>query len=358
MDEKKLARVLEAMKENGIEQLLVADPASVYYLTGRMLHCMERLMVLCLDVNGNHKMVVGKLFPQEGAVGAEVIYFEDTQDSVEVLASHMRKGTKIGIDKTWPSRFLLRLMQLDMGTEYINASFIIDGIRQIKSADEQEKMRVASRKNDEGMERLVPLVTSGLTELEVADKLLEIYLDLGTEGHSFTPIIGYGANAADPHHNSDNSKGKYGDSVVLDIGCIINGYCADMTRTVFIGEASAKAKEVYEVVKEANRRGIEAAKPGNRFCDVDNAARDYITEMGYGEYFTHRTGHGIGMEVHEFGDVSGVNEAVLKPGMIFSVEPGVYLPGDVGVRIEDLVLITEDGNEVLNHFTKDLIEVK
>ena len=134
---------------------------------------------------------------------------------------------------------------------------------------------------------------------------------------------------------------------MLDIGCLLNGYCSDMTRTVFLGKASDEARKIYEIVKEANRRGIEAVGPGARFSDVDKAARDYITEMGYGDAFTHRTGHCIGIEVHE----------ILKPGMTFSVEPGIYVPGVAGVRIEDLVLVTEDGHEVLNHFTKDLIEV-
>lgn len=161
----------------------------------------------------------------------------------------------------------------------------------------------------------------------------------------------------DPHHESDESTGKYGDCVVLDIGCLLNGYCSDMTRTVFLGKASDEARKIYEIVKEANRRGIEAVGPGARFSDVDKAARDYITEMGYGDAFTHRTGHCIGIEVHEFGDVSSSNDEILKPGMTFSVEPGIYVPGVAGVRIEDLVLVTEDGHEVLNHFTKDLIEV-
>lgn len=131
-----------------------------------------------------------------------------------------------------------------------------------------------------------------------------------------------------------------------------------MTRTVFIGEVSDRAREIYEIVREANMRGIAAAKPGNRMCDVDLAARSYIEEKGYGQYFTHRTGHSIGLEDHEAGDVSSVNTDIIRPGQCFSVEPGIYLPDEeIGVRIEDLVLITEDGCEVLNHFTKDLIVV-
>lgn len=131
-----------------------------------------------------------------------------------------------------------------------------------------------------------------------------------------------------------------------------------MTRTVFIGEVSDKAREVYEVVKEAQQRGIDAVRPGARMCDVDLACRNYITEKGYGEYFTHRTGHSIGMEDHEYGDVSSVNEDIIQVGQVFSIEPGIYLMDEgIGVRIEDLVIVTEDGCEVLNHFTKDLIVV-
>ena len=341
------------------EQFLVTDPMAVYYLTGQYYACGERMMVLRLDVEKEPVLVIGKLFPQdEEKLGIKVVYFDDTDDCVEVLASHMRKGGTIGIDKTWPARFLLRLMELQVGDAYVNASTIIDHIRQIKTAEEQEKMRVASRCNDISIEELIPLVSKGMTEAELGEELLKIYLKNGAQGHSFEPIIAYGAHAADPHHETDDSKGSYGDAVVLDVGCLVNGYCADMTRTVFIGKASEEAKKIYEIVKEANRRGIEAAKPGVRFCDVDRAARDYIEEQGYGQYFTHRTGHNIGLEVHEFGDVSFTNEEVLKPGMCFSVEPGIYVPGGVGVRIEDLVLITEDGCEVLNHFTKDLIEVE
>ena len=355
----RIEKVIEGMRQMNLEQFLVTDPMAVYYLTGQYYACGERMMVLRLDVEKEPVLVIGKLFPQnEETLGIKVVYFDDTDDCVEVLASHMRRGGTIGIDKTWPARFLLRLMELQVGDTYINASTIIDHIRQIKTAEEQEKMRVASRCNDTSIEELIPMVSKGMTEAELGEELLKIYLKNGAQGHSFEPIIAYGAHAADPHHETDDSKGSYGDAVVLDVGCLVNGYCADMTRTVFIGKASEEAKKIYEIVKEANRRGIEAAKPGARFCDVDRAARDYIEEQGYGQYFTHRTGHNIGLEVHEFGDVSFTNEEVLKPGMCFSVEPGIYVPGGVGVRIEDLVLITEDGCEVLNHFTKDLIEVE
>jgi len=131
-----------------------------------------------------------------------------------------------------------------------------------------------------------------------------------------------------------------------------------MTRTVFYKSVSDKAREIYEIVKEANLRAISSVKPGVRFCDIDAAAREYIEEKGYGKYFTHRTGHSIGIEVHDFGDVSSINEDTVAPGMVFSIEPGIYLEGQVGVRIEDLVLVTEQGCEVLNKFSKDLIIIE
>lgn len=359
MNQERLNNVLVSMKSEGVSQFLVTDPMAVYYLTGTKLSCGERMMVLYLAEGKEPKLIIGKLFPQdEETLGAKVIYFDDTDDYVGMLADEMTAEGTVGIDKVWPARFLLALMEKMPQVKYVNASYIVDNIRQIKTAEEQDKMRAASACNDKSMEELVPLVVKGMTEQEVGEELLKIYLKNGAEGHSFEPIVAYGDNAADPHHEPDNSKGQYGDAVVLDVGCIKDGYCADMTRTVFIGKASDKAREIYEIVKEANIRGIKAAKPGARFCDVDRAARDYIEEKGYGEYFTHRTGHNIGMEVHEYGDVSFTNENVLKPGMCFSVEPGIYMPGVAGVRIEDLVLITEDGCEVLNSYPKDLIEVE
>jgi len=185
-----------------------------------------------------------------------------------------------------------------------------------------------------------------------------IWEELGADGHSFDPIIGYGANAADPHHEMDNTIVNEGDSVVIDIGCTNHPPRAALPRTVFYPPVSDQARAVYNIVLEANKRGIEKVKAGARFCDIDAAARDYITEKGYGKYFTHRLGHSIGIEVHDFGDVSSINTDRVQPGQIFSIEPGIYLPGDVGVRIEDLVIVTEDGCEVLNHYTKDLIIVE
>lgn len=327
MDQNKVARVLESMKEQGIPQMIVSDPVAIFYLIGKWIHPGERLLALYLNVDGNHRLVINRLFPQEEDLGVELVWYDDVEDGVEILSRFVEKDKAIGIDKTWPARFLLRLQE-------------------------------SSRLNDIAMERIIPWVAKGLTERELDAKMRQIYKELGCEDVSFDPITAYGKGAADPHHVTDDSKGKRGDCVILDIGAFKDNYASDMTRTVFIGEVSKRAKEIYDIVVEANRRGIEAARPGNRMCDVDLAARNYIEEKGYGKYFTHRTGHSIGLEDHEFPDVSSVNQDIIKVGQCFSVEPGIYLPQEnLGVRIEDLVLITEDGCEVLNHFTKELIVV-
>ena len=181
-----------------------------------------------------------------------------------------------------------------------------------------------------------------------------IYKELGTEGPSFGPLVSFGANAAIGHHKPDGTVLKDGDCVLFDVGCKKNSYCSDMTRTFFYKSASEKGREVYEIVKKANLAAQAVMKPGMKFCEIDKVARDIITEAGYGPYFTHRLGHCIGIEVHDAGDVSSANQDVVQEGMIFSCEPGIYLPGELGVRIEDLMLITADGAVSLNRDSKEM----
>lgn len=353
MNQSRLTKVLDLMKQQNLEQMLVSDPAAIFYLTGKWIHPGERLLCLLIKADGDNKIFINELFPVTEELGAEKIWFNDTQDGVSFIAKHTDSSKPIGVDKNWPARFLLRLMELNGASNYRNGSEILDRVRMNKDEQEREFMRVASDINDRAMERLEKCLEAGTTEMKMMQQLAAIYEELGAEGYSFTPIIGFGANAADPHHDTDKTVIKEGDSVILDIGCVKDSYCSDMTRTVFFKSASEKGKEIYEIVKEANMRAIAKVKPGVRFCDIDAAARDYITEKGYGKYFTHRTGHSIGIECHDFGDVSSINEMPVEEGMIFSIEPGIYLSGEVGVRIEDLVLVTKDGCEVLNKYPKE-----
>ena len=358
MDKQKLTAILAAMDRENIPQIIISDPAVIFYLTHCWIHPGERLLALYLNKNGQPKLLINDLFRQTRDLGVEIQYYNDTQDGVEILSRLMDSSIPVAIDKNWPARFLLRLQELKAASGYVNSSAIVDGVRLVKTPDEQEKMRAASRLNDQVMEKLVDVLSEDHTELELKDILSKLYAGVGCQGFSFDPITAFAGNAADPHHEPDNSRGKYGDCVVLDIGGLKDDYCSDMTRTVFLGTVSDRQRQIYEVVLEANLRGIAAAKPGNRMCDVDNAVRSFIEEKGFGPYFTHRTGHSIGLEVHETGDVSAVNETLIRPGQCFSVEPGIYIPEEgIGVRIEDLVLITEEGCEVLNRYPKELLVV-
>lgn len=358
MNQERLNKVLREMENKNVPQMLVSDPAAIFYLTGKWIHPGERMLALYINLNGENKLFINELFPVHEDLGVEKVWFNDTQDAIEIVSKYVDKSRPMGVDKNWPARFLLRLMELKGGSTFVNGSAILDRVRMSKDERERELMREASRLNDMAVERMIKLVPEKLTEKKMAGALLSIYEELGAEGFSFDPIIAYGANAADPHHGVDNSTVKEGDSVIIDIGCVKDSYCADMTRTVFYRKASDKAREVYNTVLDANKKAIEIVKPGVRFCDIDAAARNHIESKGYGKYFTHRTGHSIGIEVHDFGDVSAINTDRVEPGMIFSIEPGIYLTGEVGVRIEDLVLVTEDGCEVLNKYNKELTIVE
>lgn len=356
MKQERFDRIISAMKAAGAGQTIVSDPLVIGWLTGIGIVPGERMLALLLKDDGTHKLIVNALFPQEETYGTDITYFSDTDDGVALLFSFMDKGGTVAVDKNWPARFLLRLIELDPGAEFINSAPVIDGVRLIKDAGEQQAMIVASELCDGVMAKLVERIDGTKDETELNTLVRDLFKEAGCEDVSFDPITAYAKNAADPHHVTNRTAGKYGDCVVLDIGGKKDGYCSDMTRTVFLGEVSERQKEIYNIVLEANLRGIAAAKPGNRMCDVDAACRDFITAKGYGAYFTHRTGHSIGIEDHETGDVSSVNTAVIRPGQCFSVEPGIYLPEEgIGVRIEDLVLITEDGCRVLNAYPKDII---
>lgn len=342
------------MKEKNLTQLLVTDTASIFYLTGRWIEAGERLLVLLIRQSGKPVLFINELFPEKESEDLDFVWIKDTTDSIALLAEKLEKEEVLGIDKNWPSGFLIRLMETTGSAKVVNSSLLLDLIRSRKDEEEIQFMREASRLNDDAMTMLIDALHEDMTEKEMEDRLREIYDSLGAEGFSFTPIIAYGKNGANPHHENSHRLLKEGDSVILDIGCRKDNYASDMTRTVFYMEVDEKAKEVYETVLKANRKAIEKVKPGVKFSEIDEAARAVIEEKGYGKYFTHRTGHSIGIEVHEYGDVSSANEDLLMPGMIFSVEPGIYLEGELGVRIEDLVLVTEEGHEVLNRYPKDL----
>ena len=351
MPSERIDRVLAAMRARGLTQMIVSDPQSIDYLTGVYVEPFERLFALYLSADGKHRFFLNRLFPAP-RTPIEAVWFTDTDDSIGLLAAAVRPGEALGIDKEWPARFLLPLMERLPGTPCRLASGCVDSVRACKDAAEQALMRENSALNDEVMRRAAAYLKEGMTEEEGAAYILEQYRALGCEGPSFPPIVSFGANAADPHHMPDGTRLRAGDCIVLDIGGKKGGYCSDMTRTYFCKQADPRHAALHDLVRRANEAAEALVRPGVRLCDLDKAARDLIAEAGYGAYFTHRLGHFIGRTDHEQGDVSSTNTAAAEPGMVFSIEPGVYLPGEFGVRVEDLVLVTQTGCEVLNQVDK------
>lgn len=350
----RLNRVCKELEKEGLEQMIVSDPLSIRYLTGVWVQPYERLYALHVRTDGKHCFFLNNLFVIPD-VDLDQVWMADTDDCIGIVASRIAEfGSEkaVGIDRSWPAGFLLGLMERNPKAKYVNASVCVDRVRSIKDAFEQEKMRESSRVNDACMEKIAAWIKEGMTEKECADQVRALFKEAGvTEG--FDTILSFGANAADPHHEPDDTRLKAGDCVVIDMGCVKDGYCSDMTRTFFCGEAPAEYASIHDLVRRANERAESIIRPGVRFCDIDRAARELITEAGYGPYFNHRLGHSIGLQDHEPGDVSLANTACVEEGMTFSIEPGVYLPGKFGVRVEDLVLVTKDGCEVLNHVDKN-----
>lgn len=326
--------------------VLVSDPVMIHYLIGIRFHPGERFLGLLVKSTGS-VLFLNTLFPVDNP-GIEVVRYSDDHDPLALVAKRIT-GDVLHVDHQLASGFLLGLMQR-LPLVSFRVDTLMDQVRSVKKADEIETMREASRVNDAVMAKVPTLLVPGVTERKVHDQIVA-WFNAVSEGISFDPIIAFGDHAADPHAVSGDRILQEGDGVVVDIGCVVKGYCSDMTRTFFIGHNSMQKE--YDLVLAANRSAIAKVKPGVLLSEIDAAARGVITAGGYGNAFVHRTGHGIGSSVHEPYPVSASSSVRCVPGMIFSIEPGIYVERRGGIRIEDLVLVTENGCDVLNAFPKD-----
>lgn len=356
---KRMAAVREGLAAGGLSSLIISETAALFYLTGEIIHPGERLTVLVIRKAGPAFWLRNRLFPLKAGMGLSMedaaatgnpadISFADGENGIALLSSLLPDG-KTGVDKTWPSHFLLSLMNLRKDLSFTNGSPLVDRLRAVKDEAEIKAMRLASLINDRAMERISHWIHVGVTEKECADKLLSIYKEEGAEGFSFPPIVSFGPHGADPHHMPDDTKLSENEVVLFDMGCRKDHYCSDMTRTFFTGTPTEEQKRVHDLVREAGELAESLVRPGIALSDLDRAARKHIEDGGYGPFFTHRLGHFIGLKEHEEGEVSASSPLIAQPGMIFSIEPGIYLEGRFGVRVEDLVLVTDKGCEALNH---------
>lgn len=362
--ESRRSRIIELMKAQGVKAVVLSPSMNMLYITGFNTFPGERLLVSILDLDGEMIFVAPKMYEQEikeKGVFDRILTWDDSQDPEKILDGICREkgytGSTVAIEDTMWFNAFDKINSSFKGARFIKASGLVGELRKHKAPDEAEKMRESSRLAEKALGVVIPQIRAGMKEIQVRELLEAEMKNQGLDSPSFETIIGSGTNSALPHYTAGEKVLNEGDSIVIDFGGMYKGYCSDMTRTVVLGKATAEYMEVYEAVKGGQMAAVNAVKPGMKASDIDAAARDYITEKGYGDYFIHRTGHGIGMEVHEEPYISNISEAILQPGMVFSIEPGIYLPGKFGVRIEDLVMVTENGVEVLNKFTKELLEI-
>jgi D-alanyl-D-alanine dipeptidase len=361
VSERYLARITRAAEEAdraGLDGLLVTPSADLVYLSGYSPPPLERLTCLLIRPGRDPILLVPELERPRAAVSPvgeriEVVGWLDGEEPYQHIASMLDdRGTFGASDQMWATH-LLALQEALPRVRFVPTAAVLSALRAVKDTDELELLSRAARGADEAFRRLRDSRLEGLREEEIAVLLASLLRECGHDDVSFT-IVASGPNGASPHHEPSDRTIRAGDPIVLDFGGRVGGYCSDLSRTVCVGEPPEGFDEVYELVREAQEAAVQAVTPGTTAGDVDRAARDVIESAGYGEVFFHRTGHGIGLEEHEAPWIAPGNDEELRPGMCFSIEPGIYLGERFGVRIEDIVVVTKDGANRLNRASREL----
>ncbi|MGW5049638.1 M24 family metallopeptidase [Actinokineospora sp. NPDC004072] len=349
----RLERARQAAAAAGVDALLVAPGSDLRYLIGRGGHSFERLTVLVVPVAGEPVLVVPKLeapgFGPLGDLGVRVATWVDGDDPYRLAAGAVGGAARVAVGDVLPALHVLGLRSALPGAEQVLAGPVLGELRMRKDAAEVAALRAAGAAIDRVHARMGEWLRPGRTEAEVAADIAEAIVAEGHVRAEFV-IVGSGPNGASPHHEVSDRVVEAGDVVVVDIGGVTEeGYNSDCTRTYSLGEPrEPDVAQAYAALEAAQRAAVAAVAPGVSAESVDAAARQVLADAGLAEFFIHRTGHGIGLDVHEHPYIVAGNDRVLEPGMAFSVEPGVYLPGRWGARIEDIVVVTEDGAVALN----------
>lgn len=356
-------RVLGAASDAGLAGVLVTPGADLVWLTGyRPTAITERLTVLVLAPGAPPTLVVPALERPDaeaarGVHGMRVIDWADATDPYAAVVPLLQPDGTYGIsDSAW-AHHLLGLQRTLPRTSYRSLSDGLPMMRAVKGPDELERLTAAGAAADAAYREILKVRFEGRRETEVAADLADLLRHFGHEQVDFT-VVGSGPNGANPHHEAGDRVIQQGDAVVLDFGGLMFGYGSDTTRTVCVGEPSRQIRDVHEIVRRAQEAGVSAVRPGVACQDIDRAARAVIVDAGYGESFIHRTGHGIGVTTHEPPYMVEGETQQLVPGMCFSVEPGIYLAGQFGVRIEDIVTVTDSGVRRLNSTPHELAIVE
>lgn len=354
----KLATIMLA---EGVDAYFACTPISMGYLHGLHEHGIERLLVMAINAKGDVRLICPALTATQARRSGltDIRPWSDGEDPykhIQELADDWNlRSAIIAVDSEMRADILLALQAALPAALFKPGMPVLSQLMRRKDAQELDLMKKAADIADIAYEKVKPLIKAGQTELQISKMLTDAMTELG--GKPTFSIVAAGPNGAEPHHLNDETVVKPGDVIILDFGCDFGGYQSDITRTVAVGHASDKAKEVYETVFRAHMAAREKAKVGTPIGEVDGAARKTIEDAGYGEFFFHRTGHGIGMNGHEEPNVSPGNPFVLEAGNCFSIEPGIYLAGEFGVRIENIATMEGGGCRSFNAEPSPTLEV-
>ena len=359
----KLAQLQAAVAKQGLDVAYLSGPMTINYLTGFYSDPVERTLALLVFPDQDPFLFAPALEVEaikESGWTKPVYGYLDHENPYALIAAQVKQRVanpqKWGAELGYLTVARLRGLTDQFPTAHFDVDLtpVIEQMRLIKSADEIAKLDEAGKWADFAFEVGFQAVKAGVSEQAVVAELEYALKKKGIMAMSFDTLVQAGAHAAEPHGATSERKIKENEMVLFDLGTVYQGYISDASRTVAVGKLNAKQQEIYDVCLEAQLKAQAAAKPGITAAELDKVARDVIDQAGYGEYFIHRLGHGMGMSEHEFPSIMEGNDLVLEPGMCFSIEPGIYIPGVAGVRIEDCVHITEDGCQPFTHTSKEL----
>jgi Xaa-Pro dipeptidase len=366
VNEKRLQRLTAAILENGLDGIVLMPGPNLLYLSGIHVHVSERPILLFVPVDDDPAMIIPTLEAQKarqaGLTEERIFHWSDDEGYTgafqQACAYLELSDYLLGVEALH-----MRVLEMELlhryapGLTTAHAEPIMGALRLGKDKDELAILQRAVDVAEQALAALIPRIEIGQSEKQIAAMLSQALTEAGSQGNAFGPIVQAGPNGASPHGVPTDRPIQEGDLMVIDFGAIIDDYPSDITRTFAVGDVSTELRRIHDIVRQANEAGRAAARPGATGRDIDRAARGVIDSAGYGDFFIHRTGHGLGLEVHEPPYIMEGNVEPLASGAVFTVEPGIYLPDAAGVRIEDNVVITDDGTRSLTSFSRELITV-
>ncbi|MGG1658103.1 M24 family metallopeptidase [Brevibacillus sp. NRS-1366] len=362
MFEARRERLAQLLQQGGTDACVIVPGPNLYYFTGLSLKQSERLSLAIITRENQLLFLVPQVEVSkvEKLAHDHLFWYTDEQGPLKALTELIKalgKVDSIGVEHGHMRVMELKAVEQLGAAGYIAIDNAVDQLRVIKDQQEIDAIQRAVRIVEESFEATLPSIREGVAELEIAAELEYEMRKRGSEGTPFGTIVASGYRGALPHGRASDKLIKSGELIVLDFGAYYQGYVADITRTVAIGELASELAKIYEIVRQAQQAAVDAVRPGVTAHEIDETARSIIRDRGYGDYFTHRLGHGIGLSGHEEPYMRQQNRLLLEPGMAFTIEPGIYLPDKGGVRIEDNVIVTEDGCLNLMTLTKELISL-